>query len=86
MIDGFFLFWRWCYFWAVLMFISNLDVKEEDFEGEPVLKLKSMNEQKVSKTDLKKGVPLKKCKCGYQWAPRIKKPKCCPKCKQYLGG
>jgi len=26
-----------------------------------------------------------KCKhCGYKWQPRIKEPKACPLCKQYL--
>lgn len=25
-----------------------------------------------------------KCKCGYRWMPRVKEPKCCPKCKAYL--
>ena len=25
------------------------------------------------------------CKrCGYDWVSRIKKPKCCPRCKSYL--
>lgn len=23
------------------------------------------------------------CKCGYEWTPRKKNPKSCPKCKQY---
>lgn len=28
---------------------------------------------------------MKKCKkCGHEWQPRIKNPKTCPKCKNYL--
>ena len=23
-------------------------------------------------------------KCGYKWIPRIKNPKACPSCKQYI--
>lgn len=23
-------------------------------------------------------------KCGYEWNPRVEKPKSCPSCKQYL--
>jgi len=24
--------------------------------------------------------------CKYEWTPKKKKPKCCPKCRQYLKG
>ena len=22
--------------------------------------------------------------CGHQWSPNVDRPKCCPKCKQYI--
>ena len=27
---------------------------------------------------------MKCVKCGYEWAPRVEKPKQCPRCKQYI--
>lgn len=30
-------------------------------------------------------MPIIKCsKCGYEWEPRVKDPKVCPLCKQYI--